>query len=47
MNDGDHKQCCGSRDPLEQIRSLYTELALQPDRGNKSKAAVKFHIRVF
>lgn len=28
----DNKQCCGSRDPLEQIRSLYTDLALRPDK---------------
>ena len=28
----DNGQCCGSRDPLDQIRSLYTELALQPDK---------------
>lgn len=30
MNDS--KQCCGSLDPLEQIRSLYTDLALRPDK---------------
>jgi len=32
MNDNDNQPCCGSSDPLEQIRSLYTELALQPDK---------------
>lgn len=32
MNDNDNKPCCGSSDPLKQIRSLYTELALQPDK---------------
>lgn len=31
MNDDD-KPCCGSSDPLDQIRSLYTELALKPDK---------------
>jgi hypothetical protein len=28
----DNSKCCGPRDPLEQIQSLYTELALQPDK---------------
>lgn len=28
MND----KCCGTQDPLSQIRSLYTELALRPDK---------------
>lgn len=28
----DNKQCDADCDPLEQIRSLYTELALQPDK---------------
>lgn len=28
----DNGQRCGNRDPLDQIRSLYTELALQPDK---------------
>lgn len=26
------KQCCSTQDPLDQIRSLYTELALWPDK---------------
>lgn len=30
MSDG--AKCCGAEAPLDQIRSLYTDLALQPDR---------------